>query len=213
MDLVEDDEADELREGALDALPRDDVPLLGRADDDLRRRDLLLGHLAVARQLAHVEAVAGQPLPEAAHHLLHQRLHRRDVHHLELVGADGARRRVHVLAHLAQDGQQRHVGLPGAGGRAQQQVLVRAQADGRQLRLDPVEALEALEGGARVHRQLLDGHVLLLLAHRLRLQRRHVHLLVALLLLAERPLRQLAPLVGHEVRPVGEGQLLQVEDL
>ena len=74
---------DELREGPLDALPGDDVPLLWRADDDLRLCDLLLGHLAVAGQLADVEAVAGQPLAEAAHHLLHQRLHGRDVHHLE----------------------------------------------------------------------------------------------------------------------------------
>ena len=62
VDLVKDHEPHELRVGALAALARDDVPLLGRADDDLRAGDLLLAQLVVARQLVDCDAVRAQPL-------------------------------------------------------------------------------------------------------------------------------------------------------
>lgn len=56
------DEAHELRVGPLAAFPRDDVPLLRRADDDLGGVDLLLAQLVVARQLGHGDAVGCKAL-------------------------------------------------------------------------------------------------------------------------------------------------------
>jgi len=47
---------------------------------------LLLAELGVTRQLGHPEVVRRQPLAEAAHHLLHQRLEWRDVDDLEGLG-------------------------------------------------------------------------------------------------------------------------------
>jgi len=50
-------------------------------------------------------------------------------------------------------------------------------------------------------------------AERLWLQRRHVHLLVALALPAEGAVGELASLVGHEVTALGKHQILQVQHL
>lgn len=50
-------------------------------------------------------------------------------------------------------------------------------------------------------------------AKRLRLQGRHVHLLVALALSAEGAIGELASLVGHEVTTLGKHQILQVQHL
>ena len=48
-----DDEADELCVRPFPALPGDDVPLLRRADDHLRPRNLLFVQLVVSGQLVH----------------------------------------------------------------------------------------------------------------------------------------------------------------
>lgn len=45
------------------------------------------------------------------------------------------------------------------------------------------------------------------------LERRHMHLFVTFALLAKGAIRQLATLVGHEVAPLGEGQVVQVQQL
>lgn len=44
-------------------------------------------------------------------------------------------------------------------------------------------------------------------------ERRHVHLLITFALLAKGAIRQLATLVGHEVAPLGEGQVVQIQQL
>ena len=78
----------------------------------------MLAHFAQGHQdLRHTICVRD------THHLLHKRAHRRDVDHLEVVHVDGAIV-VHVLADLAQYGQQRHIGLTGACRSADQEVLV-----------------------------------------------------------------------------------------
>ena len=53
---------------------------------------------------------------------------------------------------------------------------------------------------------------LFIISKRLGLECRNVNLFVTLLLSPERTFRKLAPLVGHEVRPGGEGHVLQAED-
>ena len=58
-----------------------------------------------------------------------------------------------------------------------------------------------------------EGVHLLVVGERLGLERGNVNFLVALLLPPERSFRQLAALVGHEVRPVGEGQVFEAEHL
>ncbi len=58
------DEADKLCVRPLSTLPGDNVPLLWSAHDDLRGRYLLLVQLVVARQLAHLDIVAAQTLPQ-----------------------------------------------------------------------------------------------------------------------------------------------------
>ena len=58
----EDHEPDELCEGALAALPGDDVPLLRRADDDLGADDLVPRQLVVPRQLRDSDVVGRQTL-------------------------------------------------------------------------------------------------------------------------------------------------------
>ena len=57
-----DHESHKLGVGAFAALASDDVPLLGRTDDDLRRHYLLLVQLMVASQLVHLNAVRAQTL-------------------------------------------------------------------------------------------------------------------------------------------------------
>mmetsp|Transcript_29704 Transcript_29704/g.63180 ORF Transcript_29704/g.63180 Transcript_29704/m.63180 type:complete len:350 (-) Transcript_29704:240-1289(-) len=84
VDLIDDDQADELRVGTLVAgLPRDDVPLLRGGDDDLCLVDLRLCEIDVAAELADDDAVALQALRETRHHLLHKGLHGRHVDNLE----------------------------------------------------------------------------------------------------------------------------------
>ncbi|RUS18547.1 hypothetical protein BC937DRAFT_88633 [Endogone sp. FLAS-F59071] len=85
MNLVDDDESDEVSVAPVGGLARDHIPLFGRRDNDLRLGDLLLGQLPVARQLRHVNPVRLEPVTEIANHLLHQRLHRGDIHNLEPV--------------------------------------------------------------------------------------------------------------------------------
>lgn len=53
----------------------------------------------------------------------------------------------------------------------------------------------------------------LIVSEGLGLEGRNVHLLVAFALLAKGAIGQLAPLVGHEVASLGEGQVLQVQQL
>lgn len=67
--LVDDEQLDLRHEGAVAALARDDVPLLGRRHDDLRLGDLLPRQLHVARQLADAQAQGRQALAELVHHL------------------------------------------------------------------------------------------------------------------------------------------------
>jgi len=74
-------------------------------------------------------------LPEAAHHLLHQGPHGRDVDNLEIVHVDGAVD-VNVLPYLSQHAHERHVRLPSTLRRRQNRsyripVLSRVQAGPR----------------------------------------------------------------------------------
>ena len=89
---------------------RDDVPLLGRADDDLRLHDLLASELVVAGQLVHFEFVRFESFRKVASHFGDQGPHRRHVDDLERLAVDRSVL-VRVLADLAQDRQQGHVGL------------------------------------------------------------------------------------------------------
>lgn len=50
--------------------------------------NLLLGHLTVSGQLADVEAIDCKTFREISDHFLDERLHWRNVDHLELVGAN-----------------------------------------------------------------------------------------------------------------------------
>lgn len=59
VNFIDNEQTHELGVGALAALARDDVPLLGGGHDDLRRVDLALGQVYVARQLAHLRRVHG----------------------------------------------------------------------------------------------------------------------------------------------------------
>ena len=58
VDLVDDEQAHELRVGAVAALARDDVPLLRRGHNDLGGIDLALGHVHVTCQLPNLQAKA-----------------------------------------------------------------------------------------------------------------------------------------------------------
>lgn len=51
VDLIDDEQAHELRVGAITTLTSDDVPLLGRGDNDLRGVNLALCHVHVTSQL------------------------------------------------------------------------------------------------------------------------------------------------------------------
>ena len=215
VDLVDDDQAHELRVRAVAALARDDVPLLRRRDDDLGRLDLRDRQRLVARQLADLHAVRREALAEVEHDLLHEGLHRRDVDDLERVEVDAAARVVlRVLAvrgEAAQHRQHGDVRLAGARRRAEQQVLRRPQRRRQQLGLDRVQRPHAGERGPRPRGQRVDGHERDL--RRLRVdRRRHVDLLVALLLRAPRLGRQLAPAVRHLVRAARERERVEVQD-
>ncbi|RUP45779.1 hypothetical protein BC936DRAFT_147741 [Jimgerdemannia flammicorona] len=60
VDLIDDEQFNLFRQlDVADALPRDDVPLLRSGDNYLGPRDLSLGELHVASQLAHLDP---QPL-------------------------------------------------------------------------------------------------------------------------------------------------------
>mmetsp|Transcript_717 Transcript_717/g.1489 ORF Transcript_717/g.1489 Transcript_717/m.1489 type:complete len:538 (+) Transcript_717:5157-6770(+) len=210
MHLVHDHQLDLLSVGAVPALARNDVPLLGSGHDDLRRLDLRAAHGDVARQLLHADAVGRQALAQVAHHLRHQRLHRRDVHNFEAGEVEAAVREL-VQPDLVQNREHRHVGLTRPRGRAHKHVVRAEERAVVHPALDAVELVHALEGGARPLRHV--GHLdqLLVLGEGLGLERGHVHLLVPLLLRAVRPRRQLAPLVAHQVAPLGEGQRLQLQ--
>mmetsp|Transcript_3106 Transcript_3106/g.7163 ORF Transcript_3106/g.7163 Transcript_3106/m.7163 type:complete len:711 (-) Transcript_3106:35-2167(-) len=212
MDLVDDEQAHQLRVRAVAGLARDDVPLLGSRHDHLRVLDLLAAHRHVSRQLAHVHSEGLEACAQVAHHLRHQRLHGSHVHNLK-------RREVQapvglaVEPQLVEDGKHRDVGLAGAGGRAQQHVLGGQQRGVVHLALDAVEGLHAGERGLGPLGQLLDGAQRLPVGKRLGLQRRDVHLLVPLLGAAVGPGGQLAALVGHEVGPRGERKGVQLQQL
>eukprot|EP00962_Isochrysis_galbana_P025538 scaffold7887_cov127-Isochrysis_galbana.AAC.1 len=90
VDLVDDHQPHQLRVGAVSALAGDDVPLLGRGDDELGLADLLLGQLLISRELVDRDTKGGQPVAEVGHHLLHQRLHRGHVDGFEGVEVDRA---------------------------------------------------------------------------------------------------------------------------
>eukprot|EP00965_Chrysotila_dentata_P195808 6177196-Pleurochrysis_carterae.AAC.1 len=173
---------------------------------EIAARSLLL----VAGELPHVDAVGLEALAEVEHHLLDERLHRRHVDDLEGVQRDVAVGGA-LHANLVQHGQHGHVRLAGAGWRAEQHVVGREEGAVVDARLDAVERLHALEGGARPLGHRVDGHERLLLGEGLGLERGHVHLLVALLLHAEGAAGQLALLVGHQVAARLEGQRLEVE--
>ena len=122
VDLVDDEEADELRVGALPRLARDDVPLFGGGHDDLRLVDLGLGEVDVARELLGDDPVGLEALREVPDHLGNKGLHGCHVDDLEGRGVDGA---VVPEVHpdLVEDAQHGAVGLSGARGGAQQHVL------------------------------------------------------------------------------------------
>ena len=94
--------------------------------------------------MLHLEPIRRQPLAEARGHLCGEGLHGGHVHDLELVLLDDA-----ILAVLL-DGlcttQHGYVGLSGAGGGADQQVLVSVQGRLAHHALNLVEGLDALEG-------------------------------------------------------------------
>lgn len=151
VDLVDDEEAHERGHGDVAALACDDVPLLRRRDNHLRRRQLRLGELHVSRKLAHLhvrgevccwggwvpskackaskarlDAERLEARAEGARDLGGEGLHGRDVHDLEAVLGDGAIC-LPVLRELVQYRHHRDVGLARARGRADEHVLVRVE--------------------------------------------------------------------------------------
>mmetsp|Transcript_117329 Transcript_117329/g.373813 ORF Transcript_117329/g.373813 Transcript_117329/m.373813 type:complete len:463 (+) Transcript_117329:4361-5749(+) len=211
VDLVHDDQAHKLRVGPLVAsLARDDVPLLGRGDDDLCLVDLCLGQIHVATQLADDHAIALQALRETLHNLLHQGLHRRNIHNLETRQVEGAVLQPE-LRHDVQDAQHGTVGLATASRGADQHVLlVLAERNGIHLALHRVQLRGTREGLAAPGRKLRDLDEILRVDVG-SLEGLDVNLLVALLLHAEGAGGQLALLVGHVMAAAREGQRVQVE--
>mmetsp|Transcript_19004 Transcript_19004/g.42319 ORF Transcript_19004/g.42319 Transcript_19004/m.42319 type:complete len:219 (-) Transcript_19004:582-1238(-) len=211
VDLIDDHQTHQLRVRALPRLARDDVPLLRRGDDHLRLLDLLPGEVLVSGELLHHHTEGRQLLAEGEHALLHQRLHGSHVHDLEAIQVEGAILPA-ALRQLVQHAHQSNVRLTRTRGRAQQQVLRVIQRRRHHLALYPVERPDAPEGWLHPLGQVQHIHQLLSCGNDWS-ERRHVHLLVALLLRAPRLVRQLAPLVGHQVPPLSESQVIQVEEL
>jgi hypothetical protein len=189
VDLVDDHEPHELRVRALARLSRHDVPLLRRRHQQLRLRDLGLAQLRVAGELGDGDAVRRQPRAKVAHHLLHQRLHRRNVHDLEFVQSERHLLRPRaarvglgglviddaavggageVEAELVQDREHRHVGLARARRRADEHVVRLEHCERVHARLHAVQLLHAAEGGARPGRELGEADELLVGARRRR---------------------------------------------
>jgi hypothetical protein len=179
----------------------------------LRVVDLLLGECRVSGELVDGDAEGLEAVAEVEHHLLHERLHRGHVDDLEGVEVDLARCFVSVHADLVEHAEHGHVGLARAGGRADEHILGREHRAGVDARLHAVERLGAAKGRLGPLGDLGDGDDLLVVLEGRGLERGHVHLLVALALRAERAGRQVAPLVGHQVPTVFEGERLQVERL
>mmetsp|Transcript_40327 Transcript_40327/g.94748 ORF Transcript_40327/g.94748 Transcript_40327/m.94748 type:complete len:681 (-) Transcript_40327:488-2530(-) len=209
VDLVDDDEADEAREGARVAFARDHVVLLGRHHDDVGLRELLLVQLHVARELLHHDPKVLEPRRKVAHNLRHQRLHRRQIDDLERLQVQRP-----VLApvqpDLVQHGEERDVGLAGARRRAHQHVVRLEQRSLADAGLDAVEALGVLEGRLHPVRERVDAPQLLVLVH-LR-HRWHQNLLVALVGHALAACRELAALVRHQMSRRRKRQRLKVQD-
>eukprot|EP00966_Prymnesium_polylepis_P270230 6242327-Prymnesium_polylepis.1 len=118
-------------------MARDAVPLLGRRAQDVGRLQRAHVRRGVAREL--LQRVAerldklGAPV---LHPLAHEGLERRDVDCLE----------ARVRAQEPEDGQLRRDGLAGAGGRADEDVLVRVVDGVEDLGLHRVEVREAEDG-------------------------------------------------------------------
>mmetsp|Transcript_8751 Transcript_8751/g.28800 ORF Transcript_8751/g.28800 Transcript_8751/m.28800 type:complete len:206 (+) Transcript_8751:4765-5382(+) len=205
MDLVDDDEAHELRVRAVAALASDDVPLLGSRHDDLRLRDLLVRQRLVAGELAHDHAELLQAFGEVQDALLDQSLHRRHVDNLKGRSVDLARLRVAVRGHGVEHAEHSAIRLARARRRAEQNVLRRFQRRRPDLRLDRVQRLHAFKRRLHPLRQRRDGRQRdAVRAARLQ-QRGHVHLFITLLLRAPRFGRQLADLVRHVVAALRKG--------
>eukprot|EP00754_Rhynchopus_humris_P049346 Rhum_TRINITY_DN8342_c0_g1::Rhum_TRINITY_DN8342_c0_g1_i1::g.27448::m.27448 len=211
VDLVEDDKV-RLRHEGLRLLPRQHVPLLRRRDDQVRLRHLLLRHLLVSGALADHHVVRRKRLREALHHLLREGLHRRHVHHLELVLHQRALRR-DVLAHLLQHRQERAHRLTRACRRRHKHVLRRVERRLKHLRLHPRQVRLLLrEGQLRPRRQVRHGHPVL---HRCRqlLRQRQRHLDVPRVLrvggVARQVLQRLLH-VRHRVLLLEHGGLLRL---
>ena len=84
MNFINDEQSNELCVGSFARLSRHNVPLFRRCDNDLCVVDLRFGERLIARQLANFDAVRLETIAKVLHHFLHKRLHRRNIHHLEV---------------------------------------------------------------------------------------------------------------------------------
>mmetsp|Transcript_115361 Transcript_115361/g.366862 ORF Transcript_115361/g.366862 Transcript_115361/m.366862 type:complete len:695 (+) Transcript_115361:1573-3657(+) len=161
MDLVDDDQADLPHIGAVLPMPGDSVPLLGRGDHNVRALQGIHVRREVACQFNH--RLAELPLHALApvlHALPRQRLEWGDVDDLLV------RPGVEQLEH----GELGHDGLPAAGGRAHEHVVVCVIACVEALRLNGVEVRElvqalevrVVQGSHRDWRQIEQPRVSLL---------------------------------------------------
>mmetsp|Transcript_8053 Transcript_8053/g.30236 ORF Transcript_8053/g.30236 Transcript_8053/m.30236 type:complete len:1031 (+) Transcript_8053:3808-6900(+) len=216
VDLVDDDQPNELRVGAVSALSRDDVPLLRRRHDDLRICNLGLRQALVSAELLDLDAVVLQALPKVHHHFLNKRLHGSNVDDLERVKIVpvhvlGSLRGATILPNDVQHAHHGAVGLTTPRGRAEQQVSRSVQRRLLHLRLDAVQPFHALEGGVRPLRKLGQRNEPLV-CPRLMPQRRHMDFFVSLLLSPPRLCRKLAGLVAHQVAALMKAQVAEVQD-
>ena len=91
MDLVDDDEAYEVRVASVRALARDGVPFLWCCDNDLSLGNLLLDHLRLASKFTDCDAEDIETIVESSDHLLHQGFHQDNVDNLGVVQNELAR--------------------------------------------------------------------------------------------------------------------------
>mmetsp|Transcript_62196 Transcript_62196/g.148188 ORF Transcript_62196/g.148188 Transcript_62196/m.148188 type:complete len:1090 (-) Transcript_62196:715-3984(-) len=208
VDLVDDHQLHQAREGPGVALAGDDVILLGSHHDHVRLAELLLVELDISGELLDDDPERLQALRKVHHDLRDQRLHGRQIDNLELVKREAAVLPP-VQPDLVQHGEQRDVGLTGAGGRADEHVVRVEQRGFVHPGLDAVKRVGAIKGRARPLGELRDllEHVVVVDV----LHRGHEHLLVALVGDALGALRQLAPLVRHQVPLLGESEGLEIK--
>mmetsp|Transcript_5726 Transcript_5726/g.16981 ORF Transcript_5726/g.16981 Transcript_5726/m.16981 type:complete len:542 (-) Transcript_5726:814-2439(-) len=218
VNFVNNHELDQLGEGSAFSLSSDDVPLFWCCHQKLSLADLLTSQAGISGQLADHDSVVLQSLGEILDDLLHEGLHRGDVHNLEGIDVELLVERTDIvgillLPVLSEDVHHRQAGdvrLSGTGGRTQENVFGRSQGRVAHLRLDAVELFHPLERRVSPFGELLDGDELF----GFRDDAAHgwdVNFFVSLLHGSPRRIRQDALLVAHRPRSFHKRQRLEIQ--